>query len=50
MKSHTEYITFNTRGCRELIHITDRVQEAVDKSGVREGMVLVSATPISSPS
>ena len=46
MKSYTEYITFNTRRRRELVHITDRVQEAVDKSGIREGMVLVSAMHI----
>ncbi len=46
MKFHTEYITFNTRRRRELVHITDRVQEAVDKSGIREGMVLVSAMHI----
>ncbi|HID90218.1 MAG TPA: YjbQ family protein, partial [Anaerolineae bacterium] len=46
MKFHTEYITFNTRRRRELVHITGRVQAAVDKSGIREGMVLVSAMHI----
>lgn len=46
MKAHTEYITFNTRRQREYINITDRVAAEVTKSGVREGMVLVSAMHI----
>ncbi|HIE39045.1 MAG TPA: YjbQ family protein [Anaerolineales bacterium] len=46
MKSHTKYLTFNTRQRRQLIHITDEVQEAVRESGVREGFVLVSAMHI----
>ena len=46
MKSHTEYLTFNTRKHREYINITGQVDEALRKSGVREGMVLVSAMHI----
>ena len=46
MKAHTEYVTFNTRRQREYINITDRVAAEVTKSGVREGMVLVSAMHI----
>lgn len=46
MKAHTEYMTFNTRRKREYINITGRVAAAVGKSGVREGMVLVSAMHI----
>jgi secondary thiamine-phosphate synthase enzyme len=46
MKAHTEYFTFNTRQPRDYINITDRVGEAVEKSGVQEGMVLVSAMHI----
>src|ERR1035437_5281285 len=46
MKSHTEYLTFNTRKHREYIHITPQVEEALRKSGVQEGMVLVSAMHI----
>ncbi len=46
MKSHTEYLTFNTRSRRELVHITDRVERAVRKSEVQEGFVLVSAMHI----
>lgn len=46
MKFHTEYLTFNTRNKREYINITHRVEEAVRKSGCKEGMVLVSAMHI----
>jgi secondary thiamine-phosphate synthase enzyme len=46
MKSHTEYLTFNTRKHREYIHITPQVEEALRKSGIQEGMVLVSAMHI----
>lgn len=46
MKSHTEYIWFNTKKKREIVHITDTVREIVKKSGVREGLVLVSAMHI----
>lgn len=46
MKSHTEYLTFNTRQQREYINITDRVETALAKSGVREGLVLVAAMHI----
>ncbi len=46
MKSHTTYMTFNTRKRRELVHITGDVEEAVVESGVQEGFVLVSAMHI----
>jgi len=46
MKAYTEYWTFHTEKRREIIHITDRVEEAVRKSGVKEGFVLVSAMHI----
>jgi secondary thiamine-phosphate synthase enzyme len=46
MRFHTEYLWFNTRKHREYINITDKVEEAVRKSGVREGMALVSAMHI----
>ena len=46
MKFHTEYLTFNTKKHREYVHITPQVESAVKKSGVREGMVLVSAMHI----
>lgn len=46
MKAHTVYKTFRTEKRREFVRITEEVQEAVDESGVREGMVLVSAMHI----
>ncbi len=46
MESHTEYLTFNTKKHREYVHITPQVEAAVQRSGVREGMVLVSAMHI----
>ncbi len=46
MKSRTEYLYFNTRNHRDYINITDKVAEVVDKSGIQEGLVLVSAMHI----
>ncbi|MBN1918740.1 MAG: YjbQ family protein [Verrucomicrobia bacterium] len=46
MKSATEYLTFNTRKHREYINITGEVAGVVERSGIREGMVLVSAMHI----
>ncbi len=46
MNSHTEYLTFNTEDHREYIDITGEVEEAVRKSDISEGMVLVSAMHI----
>lgn len=46
MKFHTEYLTFNTKKHREYIHITREVEQALVKSGIQEGMVLVSAMHI----
>jgi secondary thiamine-phosphate synthase enzyme len=43
---HTEYLWFNTKQRREFIRITDQVAEIVRKSGIAEGMVLVSAMHI----
>jgi len=46
MKSHTEYLTFNTKKHREYVHITPQVEAIVQRSGVHEGMALVSAMHI----
>ncbi|RLJ70378.1 secondary thiamine-phosphate synthase enzyme [Hydrogenivirga caldilitoris] len=43
MKAYTKYLTFKTEKRRELIRITDTVKEAVEESGVKEGLCLVSA-------
>lgn len=46
MKVLTEYLTFHTRKHREYVHITPQVEALVKKSGVKEGMALVSAMHI----
>src|SRR5258707_10509729 len=46
MKIHTEYLKFHTKKHREYVHITPQVEAIVKKSGVKEGMVLVSAMHI----
>jgi len=42
MKSYREELVFNTEQKREYINITPQVEEAVRKSGVQEGLVLVN--------
>jgi secondary thiamine-phosphate synthase enzyme len=46
MMTATEYLWFNTKREREYVNITDEVARVVKKSGIREGMVLVSAMHI----
>lgn len=46
MRFHTRYRVFNTQKRREYINITDWVRSVVKDSGVKEGMVLVSAMHI----
>ncbi|HLG73871.1 MAG TPA: secondary thiamine-phosphate synthase enzyme YjbQ [Chloroflexota bacterium] len=46
MKFHTEYLWFNTAKRREYVNITRTVEEILGKSGIREGMILVSAMHI----
>ena len=46
MKTATSYLWFNTKSHREYINITGQVEAIVAKSGVQEGMVLVSAMHI----
>lgn len=44
--THTDYLWFNTKQRQEFVRITDDVRNVVKKSGVKEGMVLVSAMHI----
>jgi secondary thiamine-phosphate synthase enzyme len=46
MRSHTEYLKFHTKKRREFVHITPQVEAAVAKSGIQEGLALVSAMHI----
>lgn len=46
MKSHTEYLWFNTKKRRDYIRITDEVDTVVQESKIKEGFCLVSAMHI----
>ena len=46
MKSATEYMWFNVPKKRDYVNITGAVEQVVSKSGIKEGMVLVSAMHI----
>ena len=46
MRFHTAYLTFNTQKQRDYINITPQVESALAKSGIRDGMILVSAMHI----
>src|SRR4026209_1782693 len=46
MITFTDYLFFNTKPRREFVRITDDVAAIVKRSGVAEGMVLVSAMHI----
>ena len=50
MTVHTDYLWFNTKKRQEFVRITDEVAAIVKKSGVQEGMVLVSAMHITAAS
>lgn len=46
MKTYTEYLWFNTKKRYDFVNITAQVEEAVKKSGVKEGLCLVNAMHI----
>jgi len=46
MKSYTQYLWFNTKNRQEFINITSQVEEALKKSGIKEGLCLVNAMHI----
>ncbi|MFA5388777.1 MAG: secondary thiamine-phosphate synthase enzyme YjbQ [Candidatus Omnitrophota bacterium] len=46
MKSYTEYIWMNTDTRYDIVNITREVENAVRKSGIKEGMCLVNAMHI----
>ena len=47
MQTYREEIWFNTKTRRDYVNITNQVQAAIDKSGIKEGLVLVNAMHIS---
>ena len=46
MKAFTEYITVKTELEKQILNITDMVEDIVKRSGVQDGMALVSAMHI----
>lgn len=46
MKFHTEYLTFTTRHEHDYLNITEAVAQILGRSGIRDGMILVSAMHI----
>ena len=48
LKTHTEYLTFNTKKRYDIVNITQQVSLAVKKSKVKEGMCLVNSMHITS--
>lgn len=42
MRIHSDYMTVQTKENREFINITQNIRFAVEKSGIRDGVVLVS--------
>ena len=46
MRFYTEYLTFQTARRREYLNITEKVQQAVEKGNIQDGMALVSAMHI----
>lgn len=48
MKTHTKYLKIHTDKEKEMVNITREVEEAIEKSGVKEGLVLVNSMHITS--
>jgi len=46
MKSLTQYLYFNTPNRQDFLNITPQVEEALKKSGIKEGLCLVNAMHI----
>ncbi len=46
MRFHTEYLTFKTDQHRQYVNITGKVANALRSSGIRDGMILISAMHI----
>jgi len=46
MKSYRKELWFNTKNRREYINITPQVEEALQESGIKEGLVLCNAMHI----
>jgi len=47
MKTHTTYLTFNTKHRQEIVDITEEVEQCREAADIADGFVLVSAMHIS---
>lgn len=43
MRIHSDYMTVQTKEKREFLNITPNIKAAVEKSGIRDGIVLISS-------
>ena len=43
MRIHSDYLTVQTKQKREFLNITANVRDAAEKSGIRDGLILISA-------
>ena len=43
MRIHSDYMTVQTKGKREYLNITPNIKAAVEKSGIRDGIILISS-------
>lgn len=48
MKSYTQYLWLNTKNRQEFVNITPQVEDAIKKSGIKEGLCLINAMHITS--
>jgi secondary thiamine-phosphate synthase enzyme len=46
MRSHTEYLTYQTKAKRELVHLTPTLEAILARAAIAEGFMLVSAMHI----
>lgn len=43
MRIHSDYVTVQTKEKREFLNITPSIKAAVEKSGIRDGIILISS-------
>ena len=46
MRCHTEYLTYQTKAKRELVHLTPTLEAILERAAIKEGFMLVSAMHI----
>jgi len=46
MSTYTEYLTIQTNKEKEIINITNKIQQAINKSKIKEGIILINSMHI----